>query len=365
LPERALLAVILVGPSQVYKLPSQAAKVARDGDTIRIEARHYRGDFATWRANRLTITGIGGRPTLDATNVAIPNRKAIWVVTGRETRVENIEFVGAHDRAAMDRNWAGIRQEGSTLTVRNCVFRKNDNGILTGDDDRSIIIVSGSEFDSNGYGDGYSHNMYVGRVRSFTLSYSLSHNVDTGHLVKSRARSNQILYNRLLDGESGTASYELNLPNGGAGYVIGNMIQQGRNGQNSTMLCYGEEGALNPVQALYVVNNTFVNDLRRGTFVSVSGNPGEVRLVNNIFTGGGKVIAGSGTLTTNLETAAPKFVDPNRFDYRLTSSSPAINAATAPGSARGIDLTPMYQFDGRRWVDRPKNGNLDIGAYEY
>ena len=46
--------------------------------------------------------------------------------------VKNLEFSGAHDTAGLDKNWAGIRQEGPTLTVDHCYFHNNDDGLLTG-----------------------------------------------------------------------------------------------------------------------------------------------------------------------------------------------------------------------------------------
>ena len=83
-------------------------------------------------------------------------------------------------------------------------------------------MIDSSEFAHNGHGDGYSHNMYIGAVRTFTLRYSYSHDANVGHLVKSRAATNYILYNRLTE-QTGTGSYELDLPNGGLSYVIGNV----------------------------------------------------------------------------------------------------------------------------------------------
>ena len=51
-----------VGPAKQYATPSEAAAVATDGDVIEIDAVDYVGDVANWRANNLTIRGVGGRP---------------------------------------------------------------------------------------------------------------------------------------------------------------------------------------------------------------------------------------------------------------------------------------------------------------
>jgi hypothetical protein len=366
---RRVPAVLHVGPAEPYRVPSQAAAVAHDGDTVLIDAGTYKGDVAVWKANNLTIKGVdpagkGARAVLNDTGVAIANRKAIWVIDGNNTTVQNVEFAGAHDTKGLDRNWAGIREEGSTLTVVNCYFHNDDDGMLVNAGAASDVVVTGSEFAHNGYGDGYSHNMYIGQVRTFTLEFSDSHDAVAGHLVKSRAQTNYILYNSLTDGPIGTASYELDLPNGGLSYVIGNVIEQGPKSQNSTVLNYAEEGAVNTVQALYVVNNTFVNDLGKGTFVSVHGAPKDVRLINNLFVGGGTVLSGPGALTTNLVTNKPMFVNAAQGDYHLAKGSPAIDAGSNPDTAYGFSLTPVYQYANLAGVARPKHGAIDVGAYE-
>ena len=52
-------ATLTVGRGGRYERPSQAAKAAKDGDTVVIAAGEYRGDVCAWRANDLTIRGAG------------------------------------------------------------------------------------------------------------------------------------------------------------------------------------------------------------------------------------------------------------------------------------------------------------------
>lgn len=364
LAQRLACSVLLVGPGRPFELPSRAAAAARDGDMVRIDAGTYRGDAAVWKANNLTIVGVEGRTVIDNTGRAIANRKASWVIAGANTRVSNVAFVGAHDAAGRDANWAGIRQEGAGLIVSRCMFRGNDNGLLAGANGDSDITVSASEFAENGSGDGLSHNIYVGAVRSFTLQFSSSRDARIGHLVKSRALRNDIYHNSLRDGPAGGASYEIDLPNGGASYIVGNVIEQGPRGRNPTMLSYAEEGASNPIQALYVINNTFVNRPGRGTFVAIAGTPKESRLFNNIFAFGGTPLAGPGVQVTNLATRDPGFVDEKTGDYRLAAGSPAVDAGTDPGTGGGVKLKPLYQYAKLGGEPRPEHGALDIGAFE-
>lgn len=129
-------------------------------------------------ANGLTIRGVRGRPHLKA-NGAHAQGKGIWVIQGRNTTVENIVFSGAR---VPDQNGAGIRQDGVGLTVRNCYFHDNQNGILGGGGDGDVVIEY-SEFAANGHGDGQSHNIYIRRVKSFTLRGSYLHHARVGHNV--------------------------------------------------------------------------------------------------------------------------------------------------------------------------------------
>lgn len=81
--------------------------------------------------------------------------------------IENIEMTGA---SVPDQNGAGIRSEVAGLTVRRCYFHDNENGILSGADAASDIVIEDSEFANN----------------------------------------------------DGTASYEIDLPEGGLAVIVGN-----------------------------------------------------------------------------------------------------------------------------------------------
>src|SRR6185295_17832841 len=130
--------------------PSAAAEIARDGDVIEIDAGVYARDAAVWRQHRLTIRGVGGRAHLRADGAQVEG-KAIWVVKGNDATIESVEFSGAK---VSENNGAGIRFEGAGLTVRDCFFHDNENGILTNANQASDILVEHSEFAHNGIGDG-------------------------------------------------------------------------------------------------------------------------------------------------------------------------------------------------------------------
>lgn len=245
-----------VGPGQRYQTPCQAIRAAADGDVIEIDAAgSYTGDVCAFSPKQLTVRGVNGRPRMDAGG-RVAQGKAIWVIGGGDVTVENIEFTGAR---CPDKNGAGIRFEGRRLTVRDCTFRNNENGILTWNEPYSELVVEYSEFDSNGHGDGYSHNIYVGRIAEFTMRFCWSHDANEGHLVKSRAAMTNLLYN-YLDTGRGTASYEVDLPEPGIALLLGNVIMQRPSSHNPIVISVGQEaGAPRPDTALRLIHNTIVN----------------------------------------------------------------------------------------------------------
>jgi hypothetical protein len=355
--------VLHVGPGKQYGKPSQAAAVVKDGDTVEIDAGIYEGDAAIWQANNLTIRGIGGRAHLKANGAHIQG-KSIWITRGRNITIENIEF---SDTKVRDRNGAGIRHEGTGLTLRNCYFHDNEMGILTKNNPEDEILIEYSEFANNGTGNGRTHNIYISKIKKFTLRYSFSHNSKGGQLVKTRAQENHILYNRLIDEGDGTSNYEIDLSNGGVSYIVGNLIRQSPLTENSVLITHAPEGATNPSQELYIINNTLVNDRSAGIFVKVTGTPSVAKIVNNLFVGNGTILSGPGEMKNNLATEDFQFVDKANYDYHLKPDSAAMDGGTNPGTVNGVDLTPVWQYVhplGRE--QRIVAGSaIDIGAYEF
>ena len=296
-----------------------------------------------------------------AANGHSAQQKAIWVIRGNDTTIEQIEFSGCR---VPDHNGAGIRQEGKNLVVRQCRFHDNETGILTGANPESDILIESTEFHHNGHGDGYSHNIYIGQVRRFTLQFCSSHHAQSGHLVKSRAQTNFILYNRLMDEPEGASSYVIDLPNGGQSFIIGNILQHGAHAENSVAISYAAEGAKNAVQELYVVNNTYLNArVPAGSFLRVAGNPTTVRVLNNLITGTKSVLTGPGETTHNLVTDQPQFIDAPHADYRLAPQSPARGAGIDPGKAGDFSLVPLFYYRHPLGAEpRPAGDRLNVGA---
>ncbi len=353
-----------VGPMRTYTLPSQVTSLVNHGDTVEIDAGIYLSNVAVWTKHNLVLRGKGGMAVLNS-NGSSAESKAIWVIKGNNNTVENIEFTGC---TVPDLNGAGIRLEGTHLTVRHCYFHHNQMGILAGSNTASDVIIEYTEFAYHGEGaGGFSHNVYINHLNSLTFRYNYSHHSITGHTLKSRAHNNYIYYNRIGDEADGTSSYNVDLPNGGRSFLIGNTIQQAQTSPNSGIISYGAEGLSNPVNELYMIHNTVVNNKASGTFVFAALGSSQVQLVNNIFAGNGTTLNGTATLNIgNISTTTPAFVNASNYNYRLTSASPAINVGTNPGTIAGFDLTPLFEYVHRHHViPRIGNGLLDAGAYEY
>lgn len=362
----ATAATLSVGPGKAFATPCQALTRAAAGDVVEIDAAgSYAGDVCAFAVDNLTIRGVNGRPKIDAAGRNAAG-KGIWVVQGKSNVIENVEMFGAK---VPDLNGAAIRLDGVGLTVRRSYLHDNENGILTNNDGISDILIENTEFSHNGHGDGYSHNLYVGKVNSLTFRYNYSHDANVGHNLKSRAKINTIAYNRFSSSGLGQPSYEIDLPNAGTSYVIGNVVQQPASNQNSNLLTYGTEGATNPGQDLYVVNNTFINDYSSGgNFILVGSTVTKPALIqNNIFAGTGTMTNQTlATLKTNYQSLLPAFVDRANYDLRPAAGAPFIDAASAPGvSAGGVSLVPVNEYRHIALSQaRTVAGQLDIGAYE-
>ena len=361
----AIAATLHVGPGQTYAMPCAAIAAASANDTIQIEASgNYSGNVCAWSTSGLTIQGVNGRPHIDAAGQNAQG-KAIWVIAGDDTTIDNIELSGCH---VPDQNGAGIRQEGKNLTVRRSYFHDNEDGILAADKPGSTILIEYTEFAHNGFGDGRSHNLYINHVDTLVFQYNWSHGAVVGHLLKTRALRNFVLYNRLTGETGGTESYEVSMPSGGTSFVIGNLIEQPSTTQNGAMLDYlSEPGTANPDDRLFVVNNSFVNDRGSGTFLQIGATTSTpVIATNNIFFGGGTLCTqASAVLSHNYSGSNPMFVDVTNFDYRLLPGSPAIDAGIDPGSGAGQSLVPTDEYvHPTAGMPRPTAGPIDIGAYE-
>lgn len=366
--------VITVGSGKTYATICAAIAAAASGSTIEIDAAIYPNEYCTVSQNSLTLRGVGGRAHMKwgtgnylTNSTTIPNGKGMIITAGTaiDLIVENMEFSGAK---VDDANGAGIRYSNSgDLTIRNCYFHNNENGILGQGGPNDTLLIEYSIFDTNGYiVDGFtSHNVYIGQMGKMIFRYNASINSHEGHTLKSRASVNEV-YANFFSTKTSDGSYEAEFPYGGAVYFVGNVIEQGDNTDNSTILGFALEGAVNSIQTLCVVNNTFYNWRTNGaTFVQVNGSP-TLAIRNNIWGGGGTPLVGGSTdLSSNLALTSSAFINADAGDYHLVSGAAAVNSGVAPGLCNSYDLTPLWEYVSlANKTARASVGTIDVGAYE-
>jgi len=257
----AQAATLMVGPGQTYATVSAAFAAANDGDTVEVMAGTYINDFPAVET-KITLTAIGGRVTMRGTEF-IPNEKGILVVDNDVT-ITGFSFVGAKVTAAAGGNGAGIRYDSGNMVINDCYFANNQEGLLANPWPGATITISNSEFYHNGAASGassgYTHNLYVGEVATLDIENSYFHGAQVGHEIKSRADTTIVNNTRVVDGPTGTASYGIDLPNGGVATIENNQIEKGPMSENPIMISFGEEGAY-ATSSLSVTGNLMENDL--------------------------------------------------------------------------------------------------------
>jgi hypothetical protein len=267
------MATLTVGAGSGFEYSTLSAAIAasQDGDVIQVQAGTYTNDFATITTN-ITIEGVGGMVNLVA-NEPPPNGKGMLTIgTGSsspDVTLYNISVSGAEISDADGGNAAGIRYQAGNLTLNNCDFYDNQDGLLATPEvaGTGTITINNTEFSDNGNtnppSSGDEHNLYVGDIQQLTIDNSYFYDPIVGHDIKSRAESTTIDNSR-IDDPNGTGSYEIDLPNGGNAVIVNNVIEKGADAQNPNFIAFGEEGGLYANSSLTVTGNTVENDYGAG-----------------------------------------------------------------------------------------------------
>ena len=334
---------------------AQALAQAVDGDVIELAAGEYNGEVGTIHQKRLTLRGVGGRVVLHAAGRSAEG-KAILVVRGGDILIENLEFRGAR---VADRNGAGIRFERGHLLVRGCVFVDNENGILAANTPDAELEIEDSQFAQAPADTPLPHLIYAGAIAKLSVTGSRFSGGRDGHLIKSRAKQTLIRYNMLVDGPGGQAAYELDLPNGGLAWVIGNVIGQSATTSNPAIVSYGAEGYGDREHGLFFAHNTLINDAARPAgFLRIAPAPQPVprRIVNNLFIGSGDT-GGADPAQGNVSAARTVLRNPDGGAFELMTGSALRGQGVPPGSGNGMSVQPTAEFSlpaGTKALTAPK-----------
>ena len=281
LPSAANARVLAVGPTRVLKVPSQAATIADDGDVVRIDPGTY-ADCAIWNPSHLLIEAAGPGVVIAGKTCA---EMGIFITRGNDITIRGITFA---DASVIWHNGAGIRAGGDNLTVEHSRFLHDENGILAGGGPDSVVRITDSAF----IGDGAciklcAHGVYAGaRIALLEIDDSVFLDTKVGHHIKSRARNTVIRDNRIEDGPTGTASYLVDIPDGGNVLIQGNTMEKGALSENPAVaISIGEEGLKNRTSVLIVRDNSFHSDEPARTAFIRDSTPVPVDLSGNTITG--------------------------------------------------------------------------------
>ncbi len=281
-----------VGAGHAFALPSAAAAAAGPGDTIAIYPGQY-FDCATLAAPHLTVKGVG-----DASAVVLTDKtcggKALLIADGDDITISNLTLTRAR---VADGNGAGIRAEGGNLTVDGVRFINNQDGILTNPNPAMTLTVRHSQFIKNGVClDSCSHAIYAGKIGSLVVQDSVFRDTRQGHDIKSRAARTEVTGCDIQDGQTGTASYLIEAPNGGAVIVRDNTLEKGPlSGNHTAAISVGAEGVDQATPEITVEHNHFTNDGNYRTALVYNGSATEATLRGNTLTGSIDPLKGDGS----------------------------------------------------------------------
>lgn len=265
-----------------------AAEVAGNTYTINVAPGTYTNDFSVFNA----ATTVNASGATIATNVPPPNEKGVFT-TVFPLVVNGLSFIGVQDTgpnslgsgipAADGGNSSAIREQANgpnVLTLKGVTIEGFQMGVLTSSNSGStyqdVVTIANSKFINNGLlldpnsPDTFGHALYVGDAASLTVTDSLFCGQEIGHDIKSRAQSTTVTGTTLFVGTNqgapagcnpGSASFAIDIPNGGVGEISGDTIFQGDLNQNGSLIRFGEEGLIAGFTNSLDVSNTSFDNL--------------------------------------------------------------------------------------------------------
>ena len=320
-------------------------------------------------------------------------------------------YTGRAGRAAYVKNAAAIYVEKCEhFKILNCIIRDSGNGFFVASSDafasNDILIEGCYIYDNGNTASTTEHNNYtaaIGIVHQYNHFGPLRAGC-SGNNLKDRSARQVVRYNwieagnRQLDLVHGEDSVLIRTDPGYlATHVYGNVLIEPMAG-NRQIVHYGGDGGSNTTWrngTLYFYNNTLVStrtdrntifrlsgvncvcDFRNCIYETSTTNLNEIMAtdanlcttvmshcwLNTGWTKGGGTLVNDGT---SIVGDAPGFVDQAGQDYHLAPDSPCINAGGPLNPAVLPDNDVAMQYFKHQWgEERPVDGAIDIGAYEY
>lgn len=227
---------------------------------------HYEGDIIDLRINHdLTIRGTSENPNdviidWEGSPLAEKVSKGLFVTrdakhqkTFSETISLSVENITFENTVGWGHNGAGVRVQGSDLTVKNCRFINNQNGILFTSASQELpasethfagtLLVEDSYFERNGDNVRQNaHGIYMSQGSTLTVRNSEFVNTkNTGHHIKTLAKET-IVTGSTFSNRDMEITYNIDTPNGGSVLIENNIFEyyaSADGDDNRSMFLYG------------------------------------------------------------------------------------------------------------------------------
>lgn len=322
--------------------------------------------------------------------------RGCWQLSGGTGYV--IEGIVFKNCRTSSNNSAGIRYyNGSSVTVRACVFQDNDDGMTGGTQD-STATVEYCEFNHNGNTaasqSAPTHNLYI-YGGTFTLRYSWVHDPAQAQNFHIRAKQALIESNFFARATSyqGDLMTDDDFASGGSGLaqsivLRGNVFLEGTTQSNKGQIfvLYNDGAVAGLTLSAHVLFNTFIGDGTHPAFVHLSNADGttmSAQVDDNVIMGTSQPIliedathgtvtgannwmqtgATAGALTGTVFGTDPGFVSTATEDFHLAAGSAAIGAASTTG-VQDLPVTEYWQNETVTRMQRARATTKDIGAFE-
>jgi parallel beta-helix repeat protein len=326
--------------SSPFKTISKAAAVAKPGTTVHVAPGTYYGNVATKTSGTSTNPIIFLSTTNWGAKVVGSGTEAMWTNNGNYVQIVGFDITGPGRLGIL--NYAS-----NTLVAGNHIHNLTLSGGCTGSGGAGVVNATYSGSNGDVIGNVVHDIGTPGGCNGVQGIYSSN----AGGKIM-----NNIVYR--------VSAYGIHLWHAASGTIIANntVFANGSTGMGGGIVT-GVGDSPGGVQLVNtkVVNNIVYNNPRASIMqycysgVSCIGSGNVV--ANNLVYGNGQGISMKVGSATNTVSANPQFVSYNPTgtgDYRLQSTSPAINKGTS-------NWAPATDFLG---AARPSGGAFDIGAYE-
>ena len=326
--------------SKPFKTITKAASVAKAGTTVHVAAGTYYGNVSSKTSGTSTNRIIFKSDTKWGAKLVGSGTEATWTNNGNYVTIDGFDVSGSGRLGVL--NWGSYTQVSN-----NHVHHLTLSGGCTGNGGAGIMNANYSGSNGDIIGNVVHDISKPGACNAVQGIYGANKG---GKIV------NNIVYR--------AASYGIHLWHAATDVTVANntVFANGSSGMGGGIVSgTGDSPGGVLLQNTKVVNNIVYNNPRSGiTQYCYSGQncigSGNVTMNNLVYGNGTNISLKVGSATGTI-SANPMFVSYNPTgtgDYRLQSSSPAINKGTS-------SYAPTTDMLG---VARPKGGAFDIGAYE-